>query len=48
MLSKRKLHYDSKRSVHFLRITRAPGIRIPFTGERVGEHGMRPCQVGSF
>ena len=38
MLSKRKLHYDSKRCAHFLRITRVPGIRIPFTGERVGEH----------
>lgn len=44
MLSKRKLHYDSERSAHFLRITRVPGIRIPLTGERVGEHGMRPVR----
>lgn len=32
MLGQSKPHYDSKTSVHFQKITRVMGIRIPSTG----------------
>lgn len=37
LLGKSKLHYDSKRSVHFQKLIRVIGIRIPSTEEESWE-----------